>query len=146
MTKTLDQNFIDWEANAFGYGYGTGEPHIIPTLKTFMDTIGRKDLPTAYDYQNLEAVLGPAVAWLLINTLCHVDIIDYGSSPRFGWLTNQGITLKEFISTKTVAELIDLCCERDENYIICYPNSCNCGPEGYDPNLVCHNPFWKGHS
>jgi len=26
MAKTPDENFIDWEADAFGFGYGSGDP------------------------------------------------------------------------------------------------------------------------
>lgn len=139
MVKTLDQNFIDWEANYFGLGYGTGEPHTLTALKTFFATIKELDRGTfPYDYRKLEVALRPAVVWLLITILVRADVIDYGTSPRFGWLSPEGQRLKEFFATKTIGELVDLTAA-DSDYIHCYPGVCNCGSGGY----VCNNPFWK---
>lgn len=143
--KTTEENFIDWEASTFGYGYGTGELSILTALKTFMATIpARPDLPNGYDYTKLEAALEPTVTWLLINVLCkhQVDIIEYGTSPRFGWLTDKGMQLKAFIDSKTVDELVELCTSRTEDYIHCAPDYCNCGPKGYQEGVKCENPFW----
>lgn len=97
--KTPAEYFADWESHAFGFGYGTGEPHTIGALKTFMGAVGRADAPHAYDYEKLEAACGPVAAWLLINALCRhgVDVIEYGTSPRYGWLTEEGRKLKAFI-------------------------------------------------
>lgn len=145
MTKTIEQNFIDWETNVFGYGYGTGEEHTLASLKMFFATIGTDpERPNSYDYQKLEAALGPTVAWLLINTLCKhgVDIIEYGTSPRFAWLTPQGVALKDFLASKSVEELVELCCSRSEDDFPCSPTSCNCGPDGYEEGRKCPNPFW----
>lgn len=146
MPKTIEESFIDWEANVFGFGYGTGEDHTLAALKSFMAAVGRddEDMPHAYDYQKLEAAVGPAVAWLLINILCRhaVDIIEYGTSPRYGWLTREGVALKEFLATKTVDELVTLCCERTEDNPGCAPDVCNCGPHGYEEGRKCLNPFW----
>jgi hypothetical protein len=144
MKKTIEQSFIDWESNVFGYGYGSGEEHTLAALKNFMAAVGRDDAPHGYDYQKLEAAVGPAVTWLLINTLCRhgVDIIEYGTSPRYGWLTPQGEALKDFLGSKSVGDLVDLCCDRDDDYIVCYPDACNCGPNGYEKGRKCLNPFW----
>lgn len=144
--KTIEENFVDWEANAFGYGYGTGDEHTLAALKTFMGALGRDDLDYAYDYQKLEAALTPTVAWLLINILCHrrSGVIEYGSSPRYGWLTPQGEALKAFLATKSIEELVELVCARDEDYIVCMPDACNCGPDGYVAGRKCPNPFWSG--
>ena len=140
--KSLDDNFTDWESNAFGFGYGSGEEYIIPALKTFFAAIGRDDSAHGYDYQKLEAAVDPLPAWLLINVMCRVDIFEYGTSPRYGWLTPHGERLKAFIDSKTADELAQLTC-RDEDYTPCYPNACNCGPRGYEKGRKCNNAFWK---
>lgn len=143
--KTAEQSFSDWESTTFGYGYGTGEPHTLRVLKAFMDAIGRDDEPHAYEYERLEQAVTAPVAWLLINRLCQVDIIEYGTSPRFGWLTEEGEALRSFLSGKTVDELVDICCDRTEDNPPCYPDACNCGPEGHDEKRICYNPFWSHH-
>lgn len=145
MTKPIEQQFADWEGHVFGFGYGTGEQHTLPALKTFFETVGRDDdQPNSYDYGKLETACGPAVAWLLINVLCRhgVDIIEYGTSPRFGWLTPEGERLKAFVGSKTVEELYEICAGRPDDYVPCYPDACNCGPNGYEEGRVCVNPFW----
>lgn len=145
MNKTMDQYFIDWEGNTFGFGYGTGEGPILTALKTFMSTIpADPSLPNSYDYHKIEEKLGPTVTWLLINILCRheVDVIEYGSSPRFAWLTVKGMRLKAYIDSKTAEELIDICTEFDSEYVNCYPDACNCGPNRYQKGIKCDNPFW----
>lgn len=134
--KTLDNYFADWETETFGYGYGTGEEHVLPALKLFMAAIGRDDRLRAYDHTKLEAAVGAPVAWLLINVLCHADIIEYGTSPRYGWLTKEGEALKAYIDSKTVEELYEAT-SRDQEYVHCYPTYCNC-----DEGEKCSNPFW----
>lgn len=137
-TKTIDEYFIDWESNAFGYGYGTGEPHTIPALKSFLEYCPEEG---CYDFRVLEEAVTPTVAWLLINLLNKVDIIDYGSSPRFAWLTDQGRALKSFVGGKSVDELLAVL-HHDENHCHCYPDTCNCGEHGYKEGARCPNPFW----
>lgn len=144
-SKPIEQSFADWESHAFGYGYGTGEEHVLRVLKAFVAAIGRDDAPHAYDYQALEAAVTAPVAWLLINRLCQVDAIEYGTSPRYGWLTQEGEALRKFIDSKTVEELETICCARTEDDPGCGPDSCNCGPDGYDKNRLCYNPFWSHH-
>lgn len=141
--KPIEESFIDWESLAFGFGYGTGEQHVFRALKGFFDLIGKNpDLPHSYDYEQLEESLTAPVTWLLINALCRhpVNIIEYGSSPRFGWLTAEGIALKAFVDAHTVGELEAL---QIDNYIPCAPNCCNCGPNGYQEGIKCQNPFWS---
>jgi hypothetical protein len=142
MTKTLDENFIDWEGNTFGFGYGSGEPHTIPALKRFFELCQENG---AYDYQLLECELSPTVAWLLINILAsdRISVLEYGTSPRYAWLTDEGAALKKFFASKTPDELVSLATEYDHNYVHCYPDACNCGPDGYAKGAVCKNPFWK---
>lgn len=141
--KSIEQSFADWEGDVFGFGYGTGEEHTIPALKTFFEAIGVDDRPSSYDYTKLEAACGPAVAWLLVNALCHAGIIEYGTSPRFAWLTKEGEALKAFMATKTADELYEICASQPEDYVACYPNACNCGPNGYEKGRKCTNPFWR---
>lgn len=142
MTEPTNKNFADWESTAFGFGYGTGEGHVLAALKTFFETVRERDGSQVYDYRELEAAMPPATAWLLINRLCQIDVIEYGTSPRFAWLTEEGRRLKEFITSKTVDELEAICCERGDDFNVCYPDACNCGPEGYEEGRVCVNPFW----
>lgn len=134
--KNADEHFKDWEGSVFGYGYGSGEEHVIPALKRFMALVPPESADgRAYDYKVLEADLGPAVAWFLINALCHADLIEYGSSPRFGWLTPHGYALKGYIDGKTDAELL-AALDFDDERIPCYPDYCNCDEK------PCGNPFW----
>ena len=137
--KTNEDYFADWEAHVFGYGYGSGEEYIIGALKVFMSLCvpPERGYP-AYDYQELEAALTPVVAWLLINVLCNANLIEYGSSPRFGWLTKEGISLKAHIGSHDVESL---CAQtrKDEYYSLCDPLYCNC------EDAACNNPFWISH-
>lgn len=145
-TKTIEESFIDWESNIFGFGYGSGEEHTLAALKAFMGAVGRNepDMGHSYEYQKLEVACGPQVAWLLINRLAHhsAHIIEYGTSPRFGWLTPQGVALKAFVDSKTVDEMVELCCSTREGFGGCGPDVCNCGPSGYEEGRKCLNPFW----
>lgn len=136
--KTAEDYFADWENHVFGFGYGTGEEHIIPALQRFLLAI---PIPGTYDYRTLENAVGPEVAWLLINILCHHDLIEYGTSPRHGWLTVAGLRLQAFCDTYA-SEALQNMIQRDENYYHCAPDSCNCGPAGYEAGRVCQNPFW----
>jgi len=142
MPKTLDENFRDWESTAFGFGYGSGEEHILPALKRFLALCRNEPSGRSYDYRELEADLTPTVAWLLINRLCQQDIIEYGTSPRFGWLTHKGEALQTYTASKTEDELAEVVCVYDSDYPHCYPDACNCGPNGYEESAVCQNPFW----
>ena len=142
MSKTLEDNFVDWESHVFGHGYGTGEEHVLTAVKAFMAAVGKRDYPDSYEYPVLEASLTPTVAWLLINTFCHHHIIEYGTSPRFGWLTDQGKSLRDFVSAHSVAELERLVCEHGNYYVPCYPDCCNCEPVD-GAAQKCVNPFWS---
>lgn len=141
-TKTIEQSFADWESHAFGFGYGTGEPHVLRALKTFFDAFGTDHNPNSYEYEKLEAAVTAPVAWLLINRLCQVNILEYGTSPRFAWLTPEGEALRAFVASKTVSELEEAI-QENEDY--CYPDGCNCGPNGHEHGRICYNPFWPHH-
>ncbi len=131
--KTLDDYFSDWESHVFGYGYGTGEPAVLYPLRDFFVAC----LNYNYQYDYVEGILGKSVTWLLINALCHADIIEYGTSPRYGWMTHDyGRKLCDYVVATDPDKLVALA-NRDEEYIECYPDHCNCdhGP--------CENPFWR---
>jgi hypothetical protein len=135
--KTIEDHFADWEAHIFGYGYGTGEPHILQPLHAFLKMCNEGAPLTLYYHEKLESLLGCSTAWLLINTLCHADIIEYGTSPRCGWLTPNGVKLRNFMALKTLGELLEIT-RRDENYFHCAPDCCNCD----DSDCRKLNPFW----
>lgn len=114
-------------------------------LRTFLEHCKKGLGPSSlesYDYRELEEVLTPTVTWLMINLLCQKDVLSYGTSPRFGFLTIKGERLKEFILERTVEDLYELAAGGDEFYVECDPDACNCGPNGYEQGRICQNPFW----
>lgn len=138
-TASLDEYFADWESHVFGFGYGTGEDYVLGALRRFMELCPAEDADSrAYDHEELARELSPAVAWLLINVMGHADIIEYGTSPRYAWLTPCGYRLRQFVLAHTLDELIEMI-DRGEG---CSPTSCNHGPQGYEKGRVCQNPFW----
>ena len=122
--KLTDKSFIDWEVEYFGFGYGTGEEFTLKALKKFFSKFGN-----GYDHRDVEKAFGELSAWLLINILCGADIIEYGTSPRFGWFTEKGELLRDYIKSKKNDELYNLIMDTDENYIYCGKDYCNCGKE-----------------
>jgi len=127
-----DKHFIDWESHVFGFGYGTGEQYTLKALKEFLVLC---EPGKNYDYQVLEKKLTPTIAWLMINILSHADIIEYGTSPRFGWLTTKGELLRKFMLHKKIDDLYEMV-NVDSEYIHCYPDYCNC-------EVKCENPMFK---
>ncbi len=133
--KSIDHCFVDWESDIFGYGYGTGEEHTLRALKRFFDTLGKgKECPHlhSYDYEVMEIAMGHTSFWLMLNTLCHADIIEYGTSPRYGWLTEKGERLAGYLRDKTVDQLYSIVTEKPDDYISCTRRYCNCGPMSKD--------------
>jgi hypothetical protein len=100
-----DKRFRAWEMKVFGCGYGTGEEHTLSALKVFLTAVPEEG---TYDFQKLEAAVTPTVAWLLISTLCHANIIEYGTSPRFGWLTPKGHALRAYVEARSVEQMYDV--------------------------------------
>lgn len=107
-----DQEFCRFESEYFGYGYGSGEEFIIPYLKPFFKSI---PIDGCYDHKVIEQECGGFPTWILINILCKSprdtrlvkeSVIEYGSSPRFGWLTDFGKSLKQFVDTHSKEELL----------------------------------------
>jgi hypothetical protein len=133
--KTIDDHFADWEGQAFGYGYGSGEEHVIHALRMFFE---RLEEHRSYDYRTMEVALTPMTTWLLINALVRADIIEYGTSPRFGWLTQEGDALRRYVSERTAEQLVETLTRDSGEYIPCSPIHCNCDEGDCRPN----NPFW----
>ncbi len=107
--------FINWISDNLGYGYGTGELYTISTLKNFLTMIPDECDDRSYDYRNIEKVMGGPVTWLMIDKLCSCDIVEYGCSPRFAWLTDKGKKLRIFVMSRTSEELISLVCNVSED-------------------------------
>lgn len=109
-----DIEFCRWEGDCFGFGYGTGESFVIEALCDAMKVI---PLEGAYNHEDIQREVGGKVCWLLINALCKYpgdkrlakdSIIEYGTSPRFGFLSSFGRELKEFMEGKTAGQLVDI--------------------------------------
>jgi hypothetical protein len=134
--KSIEMYFQDWEGEALGYGYGTGEEHVLGALKTFFSGL---DEGRSYNYRDVERVLTPPVAWLLINLLCHEDAIEYGTSPRDGWLTPKGRALRDFFCGHTVEQMEDILMMDCDDIPNCFRDYCNCA----DGDCRPANPFWQ---
>ena len=106
--------FKQWEGRVFGAGYGTGELPILKVVKLFFDTL--KD-DRNYDFNFLEEEVGEQTTWLLINLLSKGNVIEWGTSSRYGWLTSCGEYVRDFIKDKTPEELYKIVTE--DNHSIC---------------------------
>jgi len=135
ITEITDKNFIDWFSENFGYGYGDGEQYTIPALKGFLEVC---PIEGTYDYKDIENKIGKAETWFLMNVLCKIRFIEYGTSPRFAWLDTKGKLLKKYLETKTSDELYELVMV-DGDYIHCSSTHCNCGVNGYEEGRKCDN-------
>src|ERR1051325_25697 len=109
----IDKHFKDWESATFGFGYGTGEEYTIPALKNFFNLLKEE---RSYSYEDVEKKFGKLGGWLMINILCHADILEYGTSPRFGWITEKGELLRDYLKTKTPDELYEMTTNIDDSY------------------------------
>lgn len=139
MMKVTDKHFREWEQDAFGYGYGTGEQYILPALHAFFTLLDDRH---AYTAETLEQQLGGPVAWFLLNVLCKTDIVDYSISPRYGWLTLQGARLCDYVLSKTPAALYAVVTQDvPEDVPLCSRFFCNC-EDGPALQGCRHNPLF----
>lgn len=113
--KEQEKQFRDWEARVFGSGYGSGELPILKAVKVFFESIE----DTSYDYQKLEEKLGDTVTWLLINAFSNGNVIEWGTSARYGWLTSCGVYVKDFVKDKTPEQLYEIVMSNDEMLCMC---------------------------
>lgn len=139
MTKELSDYFFDWYNDTFGYGYGTGDEFYCRDLMGFFFALNHKgpELLT-YDYKTLEDRLGKPSAWHIINILCKEDFIDYGTSPRNGWLTKKGLLLNKAIGAFNHDSLYEFV--TGDVYDVCYPTACN-HTDLHEKGCLT-NPFW----
>jgi hypothetical protein len=135
--RITDKDFIDWESHVFGYGYGTGEQYTIEGLRIFFE-LCNENTGTAYDHEKLEERMTAPTTWLFINILCKAGIIEYGTSPRHGWLTKAGEMLKDYMLSKTFNELYEMV--TNDSGSGCFPDLCQCGTES--KKETC-NPLFK---
>lgn len=135
--KTEDQCFAEWLEQTFPYGYGTGEEHFLTALVTFFGSLNDR----RYDYKVLEEKLGPVAAWLLINTFCANDVVDYGTSPRFGFLSTIGQRVQAYLRGKTADQLNEMIGEMPDELRQCTNHYCNCG--GDMESGCTKNPFFS---
>ena len=137
-----EKHFREWEQEAFGYGYGTGETYILPALHAFF--LHLED-GHAYTAATMEEGLGGTAAWLLINVLCRTQMLDYGTSPRFGWLTRQGQRLRDYVLSKTPEELYEIVTQdMDPAQPLCSRTFCHC-EDGMETAGCRHNPLFHAH-
>lgn len=108
--------FKGWEQRVFGAGYGTGELPILKAVKVFFDCL---EDSRSYDYEKLEKNLGDTVTWLLINAFDKGNVIEWGTSARFGWLTSCGEYVRDFIKDKTPEELYEIVMADDDGICMC---------------------------
>lgn len=143
VAQSMDKYFSDWFCHVFPYGYGTGEEPILEALVKFFAVMGDD---TTYDHEKLSQALGMATAWLLINALIKADIFTYGTSPRYGFLEQKGVVLRDYMKDKSNDTLLTSIFSKynakgefKENYG-CSPQYCNCGPEQIMKK--CTNPLF----
>ena len=139
--KSENEYFIDWVSETFGYGYGSGEIHMLKALKDLFSVM--KD--DKYDYEKLEKVLGAQVTWLLLQILhSSPGFFGYGTSTRFAWLDAGGKAVQNFVRDKTVDELYDISVASvEEDYIHCGLDYCNCNPPTSFSKRCLNNPFFS---
>lgn len=143
MPKNMVEYFRDWESEAFGFGYGTGEEHVLQVLKDMSELLKWNDSGSnyTYDYKVLESKLGPTTTWLLLNALCKNGDIDYGTSPRYGWFYGKGKHLIDFVKSHSTDELYEMT-KCDSSYLHCFDDYCGCGSEQVHHKCK-NNPFWN---
>lgn len=133
-SEELDKYFIDWENYVFGYGYGTGDKPVLNTIKKFFEMCNKDNF---YSYSASDTT--DSSIWLLINIFCHNNIIEYGGSPRNGWLTLTGQALKSYIDTRSIDQLYNLITAVSWDYQYCVPGEGGCLCE----IKSCVNPFFR---
>jgi hypothetical protein len=109
-----DKDFNEWFQDTFGYGYGTGERPILEGLTRFLALANCGSHGAQYDFEVMEKELTPIVAWLFICALCKDSCIEYGTSPRYGWLTERGMSIRSFMAGKSIDELYEITCAHFE--------------------------------
>ena len=110
-----ETQFKQWESRVFGSGYGSGELPILKAVKVFFNSLEDR----SHDFEKLEKELGDTITWLLINAFDKGNVIEWGTSARFGWLTSCGEYVRDYIKNKTPEELYEIVMEDDETICEC---------------------------
>jgi hypothetical protein len=100
-----EREFCTWYGDTLGYGYGTGDVHFCHALVTFLRHCRETG---SYTYTTMQDALGEAAFWFFLNTLCHAGLVDYGTSPRYGWLSEEGKRLADFVKDYDADRLYNL--------------------------------------
>jgi len=133
-----EEQFVEWEMRTFGAGYGTGELPILKAVKTFFDSLENN---RSYDYEELESKLGGATTWLLINAFDKANIIEWGTSSRYGWITSCGENIRDFIKRKTPEELYKLLMSDRESICMCDGEIKDIGHENCGKNPMVNEKY-----
>lgn len=88
----------------FECGYGTGEQYTIPIMYKFMELLAER----SYDFQVMSVAFGEVTTWVLIELLARCDLIDWGTSSRFGWITERGEQLRDMMRKFTQEEMYEI--------------------------------------
>lgn len=111
MTLTDDDRmFASLCSDKLGWGAYGGDEALYPALRSFLMwcTPSEGSGVPAYDYRDVSEVIGAAAAWLLVYALVRADLVEYGTSPRFGWLTPEGCWLRDYVKNRTPEQLADV--------------------------------------
>ena len=130
-------NFIDWESRVFGAGYGSGELPILKSLKVFFESFDGNN----YDFQVLENKLGDTVTWLLINSLSKHDVIEWGTSARYGWIAPCGEFVRDFIKNKSPEELYEILMTNEDSICLCDGEITGIGHENCGKNPMVNEKY-----
>ena len=133
-----ENQFSQWENRTFGAGYGTGELPILKAVKVFFDSLEDRE----YDYKILEKKLGDTVTWLLINAFEKQNMIEWGTSARYGWITACGEYVKDYIKDKTPEQLYEiLMAEHNEPICECNGEMKESGHQGCGKNPMVNEEY-----
>lgn len=107
----MDKQYHDLLTDGLHWNAYGGDESLYGTLKIFFESIEVRVKPDyrilSYDYRVLSETVGSSAAWMLIYQFSHLGWINYGTSPRFGWLEEAGVWLHKYVLSKTVDELIE---------------------------------------
>lgn len=136
-TKSLADYFVDWYGSALGFGYGTGDVYYCEALTKFFKNVDGEQ--GSYKFEDMEKKVGKDAFWFLISIFGNSDFIEYGTSPRYGWLTEKGKLARQFVNH--IGEDLYDEVNRDSDYIECYKDYCNHTDNNEKGCKL--NPFWN---
>jgi hypothetical protein len=99
-----------WNEKLGGYCYGNELP-LMKAFSELLQTIEPKDngylgYSYLYSYQDIIKKTGSEeLTWSLIRLLANSQMIDWGSSIRFGWLDGDGVKIMNYFNKYDIAVL-----------------------------------------